>query len=156
VWYFTPSPTTLTWITRIHRALYLATSGILGSSLPQLEPVEGRTRLCVLTVALLTTTGRKSGALRTVPLPYFVYEGRTLLIASFAASERDPAWYQNLLAHPEVGLRLRSERRRCRAVTLVGAERERFWKLITHDWPRYALYQRRMRREIPLVELVAI
>jgi len=153
--YYTPSPRALTFITKVHRGLYRATLGMVGSSLPQLEERQGVLRLCILTVLLLTSTGRKSGAPRTVPLPCFVYEGRTFLVASFTGLDRHPAWYRNLTEHAEVEVRLRSRRRRCRAVTLVGSERALIWKKITDDWPRYRLYQERTRREIPVVELVA-
>ena len=154
--YYTPSPRTLTFITKVHRALYRATLGMVGSSLLQLEERRGGLRLCVLTVLLLTTRGRTSGAPRTVPLPCFVYEGRTFLVASFTGLDRHPAWYRNLAEHAEVEVQLRSRRRRCRAVTLVGSERARIWKQITDDWPRYRHYQERTHREIPVVELVAV
>jgi deazaflavin-dependent oxidoreductase (nitroreductase family) len=144
----------LAWITSVHRGLYRATAGLVGSSLPQLEETPRGKRLRVLTVVLLTTTGRKSGMPRTAPLPCFVYDGRTFVVASFAGSAEHPAWYLNIAHHPMVGVQLRSRRRRCRAVTLGGPERERFWKKITDDWPRYRLYEAGTRREIPLVELV--
>jgi F420H(2)-dependent quinone reductase len=153
--YYTPSERTLSWITKVHRGLYRATSGLVGSSLLQLEETRSGLRLRVLTVLLLTTTGRKSGAPRTVPLPCFIYEGRTFLVGSFTGLDRHPAWYRNLAEHPEVEVQLRSQRRRCRAVTLVGSERALFWQKLTDDWPRYRLYQERTRREIPLVEIVA-
>ena len=154
--YYTPSPRTLTLITKVHRGLYRATLGVIGSSLPQIEQRQGGLRLCILTVLLLTTTGRKTGTRRTVPLPCFVYEGRTFLVASFTGLDRHPAWYRNLAEHAEVEVQLRSRRRRCRAVTLVGSERALIWQKITDDWPRYRLYQERTHREIPVVELVAV
>jgi deazaflavin-dependent oxidoreductase (nitroreductase family) len=155
VFYYTPSAGALRLITQVHRALYRATLGLVGASLLQLEETRGRLGLRVLTVLLLTTTGRKSGAARTVPLPCFLYEGRTFLVASFAGLDRHPAWYCNLAENPEVEVQLRSRRRRCRAVTLAGTERARFWQKIIEDWPRYRLYQERTRREIPVVELLA-
>ena len=139
----------------MHRGLYRATAGVVGSSLPQIEETSKGKRLRLLTVVLLTTKGRKSGALRTVPLPCFSYEGRTFVVGSFTGLDRHPAWYHNVEGDPGVDVQLRSRRRRCRAVTLTGAERERFWKMMTDDWPRYRVYQARTRREIPLVELVA-
>jgi len=155
VFYYTPSERTLRWITKVHRGLYRVSLGLVGSSLLQLEETRRGLRLRVLTVLLLTTTGRKSGASRTVPLPCFVYEGRTFLVASFTGLDHHPAWYRNLTEDPEVEVQLRSHRRRCRAVPLVGRERVLFWQKITDDWPRYRLYQERTSREIPVVELVA-
>jgi deazaflavin-dependent oxidoreductase (nitroreductase family) len=154
--YFTPSPRALVWITRTHRALYRATNGIIGATLPQLEDRGHGTKLQMLTVLLLTTTGRKSGEQRTAPLPVFQYEGRTFLVGSFAGRHAQPAWYLNLLELPEVDVQLKSERRRCRAVTLRGEERARFWKMLTDEWQRYRLYQAGTSREIPLVELIDV
>ena len=146
----------LVWITKIHTALYRMTNGVLGATLPQLEDRGHGTQFQSLSVILLTTVGRKSGVPRTAPLPCFVYEGRTFLVGSFAGSEKQPAWYWNLLERPEVEVQLKSKRRRCRAVTLHGDERERLWKIITDDWQRYRLYQAKTKREIPLVELIDI
>jgi len=155
VTYFTPSPRVLAWITKVHRGLYLATGGRLGATLLQLEETGRGRRLRALTVLLLTTTGRKTATHRTVPLPCYVYEGRTFVVASFTGLDHHPAWYLNLALQPQVEVQLRSHRRRHRAVTIGGAERERIWKMLTDDWPRYALYQSRTKREIPLVELVS-
>ena len=154
--YFTPSGRVLAWITAVHRWLYRATAGVLGSRLPQLEQTSRGIELRALTVLLLTTKGRKSATSRTVPLPCFVNEGRTFLVASNAGTDRHPAWYLNLLQEPEVEVQLRSQRRRYRAVAVTGAERERWWGALADDWPRYRLYQAGTTREIPLVELVAV
>jgi len=126
---------------------------MVGASLPQLEDARRGYALRWLNVLLLTTKGRKTGALRTVPLPYFVYDGRTFIVASFTGLDQNPAWYVNLAEDPEVGVQIGSRRRRCRAVTLGGKERERVWVLISRDWVRYRAYERGTRREIPVVEL---
>ena len=129
---------------------------MLGSILPQLEDSRGRLEVRKLTVLLLTTTGRKSAAQRTVPLPCYAYEGRTFIVASFAGREEHPAWYLNLTVRPEVEVQLRSRKSRYRAVTLSGAERARIWTMLIEDWPRYRGYQNATSREIPLVELIAV
>jgi deazaflavin-dependent oxidoreductase (nitroreductase family) len=154
--YFTPSGRVLSWITAVHRGLYRATGGVIGSRLPQIEQTSRGIELRALTVLLLTTRGRKSAMSRTVPLPCFVYEGRTFLVASNAGTDRHPAWYLNLLQEPEVFVQLRSQQLRYRAVAATGAERERLWRALADDWPRYRLYQAGTTRQIPLVELVAV
>jgi deazaflavin-dependent oxidoreductase (nitroreductase family) len=154
VWYFTPSLSLLARITKVHRWLYLATGGRLGATLPQLEEWNRGLRLRALKVLLLTTTGRKTATPRTVPLPCFVYEGRTFLLASLTGLDHNPAWYFNLVEQPLVEVQLRSHRRAHRAVVLRGPERERIWKMIADDWPRYGIYQSRTEREIPVIELV--
>ena len=153
--YFTPSPRALAWITKVHRGLYRATGGRLGAKLLQFEETGRGRRLRALTVLLLTTTGRKTATPRTVPLPCYVYEGRIFVVASFTGLDHHPAWYLNLALQPQVEVQMRSQRQRHRAITVGGAERERIWKMLTDEWPRYALYQSRTKREIPLVELVS-
>ncbi len=151
--YFTPSPGLLGWITRIHRGLYRATGGVLGATLVQRAEKGTGFLLRPMPMLLLTTTGRKSGVQRTVPLPYFAYDGRTFIVASFAGGEKHPAWYFNLAEQPDVNVQIKWKRRAARAVTLEGAERARYWDKLVSDWPRYRIYQDGTSRTIPLVEL---
>lgn len=64
---------------------------------------------------LLTTTGAKSGQARTKPMMYILDGERLLVIASNVGAPRHPAWYHNLVAHPEVTVELGAEtaRERC-------------------------------------------
>jgi deazaflavin-dependent oxidoreductase (nitroreductase family) len=152
--YFTPSPTTLAWITRIHRKAYRLTGGVIGAVLPQLAEPGDRWPLRVMHLLLLTTTGRKSGQARTVPLPYVRYDGRTFVIASFAGSDKHPAWFLNLKDQPTVEVQIGPRRRAARAVVVEGDDRARIWSRLTAEWPRYAVYQDQTERTIPLVEIV--
>jgi len=153
--YYTPTPRMLELITKIHRRLYLATGGLLGATLFQgAEPGHGFL-VRPMPMLLLTTTGRKSGALRTVPLPYFVLEGRTFLVASNAGQSKHPAWYLNLVDRPQVDVQVKAQQRAMQAVVLEGKERAHSWALLVADWPRYARYQAGTEREIPLIELRA-
>lgn len=53
--------------------------------------------------AVLTTTGRRSGLPRRTPLNYAIADGGVYLFAGFGPSSD---WYRNLVAHPQVTLRL--------------------------------------------------
>jgi F420H(2)-dependent quinone reductase len=152
--YLTPKGKTLAWITRIHRRLYTLTGGILGATLLQRAEEGDRYPLRTMQVLLLTTIGRSSGEPRTVPLPYFTYDGRTFVVASFAGGDKHPLWFLNLRARPEVTVQIGRHRDPARAVELTGAERDGIWGRLTADWPRYRLYQAGTARTIPLVELV--
>ena len=50
---------------------------------------------------LLHHVGAKSGAERVAPLVYFADDGRYVIFASKGGAPENPAWYHNLMAHPE-------------------------------------------------------
>jgi deazaflavin-dependent oxidoreductase (nitroreductase family) len=58
-------------------------------------------RLFGAPLLLLTTTGRRSGKPWTVPLMYQTDSDRWVIMASNGGSDRHPAWWLNLRAHPE-------------------------------------------------------
>jgi deazaflavin-dependent oxidoreductase (nitroreductase family) len=100
---------------------------------------------------LLTTRGRKSGKLRRTALYYGEHDGRFLLVASNGGAQLHPAWYRNLREHPEVEVQLRDEKFPARARTANASERPRLWEQMVAMFPNYAAYQRKARREIPVV-----
>ena len=55
---------------------------------------------------LLTTTGRRSGATRTVGLTYCRDRGDYVVVASNGGSDRSPAWLFNVEADPRVTVRV--------------------------------------------------
>jgi deazaflavin-dependent oxidoreductase (nitroreductase family) len=151
--YFTPTGKTLAWITKVHRALYRGTGGLIGSTVFQRAEAGDRWPLKAMHVLLLTTRGRKSGQPRTVPLPYFEYDGRMLVVGSFAGNDKDPAWLLNLRERADVELQIGRRRGAARATVLDDDARAHVWPQLATDWPRYQLYQDGTKRTIPLVEL---
>jgi len=103
-------------------------------------------------VLLLTTTGRRSGKARTVPVMYVPGE-EPVLVASNGGSPSHPAWYLNLLADPRALIELEGERTSVVARTVTGTERERLWRRAVEVYPAYADYQRRTERALPVVVL---
>ena len=152
--YLTPRGSLLAWITRVHRGLYAMSFGLVGHTVFQRAEKGAGFFLRPMRVLLLTTTGRVTGLPRTVPLPYFEYDGRTFVVGSFAGGETHPAWFLNLRDRPEVRLQKATKRAAAVAVALTGDDRARYWKRLADDWPRYRLYQAATSREIPLVEIV--
>ena len=136
-----PKGAVLKAITRLHRKLYRLTGGIIGGKAGGLPTL------------LLTTRGRKSGAERVVPLPYFEHDGVVMVVASFAGNPKHPEWYLNLLAEPEVHVQIGFQRRRARAVVASEVERSQIWPGIVAQAPMYADYQRITERTIPVVLL---
>jgi deazaflavin-dependent oxidoreductase (nitroreductase family) len=107
-------------------------------------------------VVILTTRGRKSGALRKAPLMRVNDGEKYAVIASLGGAPEHPVWYLNLLADPEVTLQDKDVKRRYRAHTAAGDERVQWWARAAAVWPDYEKYQRKTEREIPVVVLEPI
>ena len=102
-------------------------------------------------MVLLTTTGARSGQPRVSPLTYTTDGDRWVLIASKAGADHHPAWYHNIVAHPEVTLEVGSERFAARAEVVTGDERERLFAERIAVMPRFGRYRELTDREIPVV-----
>ncbi len=102
---------------------------------------------------LLTTTGRKSGEPRILPLIYAEDDGRQVVVASKGGAPEHPAWYLNLAADPDVEVQVRGDRFRATARDAEGSERERLWTTMVGEWPDYDGYQEKTDRQIPVVIL---
>ncbi|MGW6195405.1 nitroreductase/quinone reductase family protein [Kribbella sp. NPDC055110] len=105
---------------------------------------------------VLRTIGRKSGAERLTPVGWFrAADGSRLIVASAAGAPGNPAWYYNLAAHPDqVRIDVDGQTIDVRAEQLHGAERDEAWELITTAAPRFAEYQVKTDRELPVIRLV--
>lgn len=104
-------------------------------------------------VLLLTTVGRKSGKPRTTPLLYVSEGNRLAIVASNGGRDRDPSWWQNLKANPNAKVQLKGEKYAVKAERVGPAEKGRLWSLLTRMYPSYEDYQRKTKRELPVVLL---
>ncbi|MER6999380.1 nitroreductase family deazaflavin-dependent oxidoreductase [Streptomyces sp. NPDC000410] len=102
---------------------------------------------------LLDYRGRRSGTWRRTVLIYGRDGGDHLIVASNGGADRHPLWYVNLVAEPEVVLRVGTERFRARAETLPSAEKARVWPHLVGVFAPFATYQERTERDIPVVRL---
>lgn len=102
---------------------------------------------------LLTTTGRRSGKLRSVPLIYKKVGDAYVIVGSKGGSPDHPQWYKNLLANPDCQIQVAREILQVRARTAEGAERERLWAAALDALPQYADYQKLTERRLPVVVL---
>jgi deazaflavin-dependent oxidoreductase (nitroreductase family) len=102
---------------------------------------------------ILTTVGRRSGDQRAKPLIFGQDGDACVVVASKGGAPQHPAWYLNLVEHPEVEVQVKGDRFRARARTAVADERERLWRLMTGIWPDYDEYQQKTDRQIPVVVL---
>jgi deazaflavin-dependent oxidoreductase (nitroreductase family) len=105
-------------------------------------------------VGLLVHTGAKSGARRETPLLYLQDGENVVLVASKAGAVRHPAWFHNLVAHPECEFFAPGLTGRYVAREAEGEERERLWAQANDYYAGYDTYQGRAgERRIPVMIL---
>ena len=112
-------------------------------------------RLGGLPVLLLTTTGRRSGKRRTMPLLYLEEDGALVVVASAAGAPRNPAWYGNLVANATVKVHTRDGRLDMLAETAADEDRQRLYDRFKAASDQYAGYETKTDRKIPIVLLRA-
>jgi deazaflavin-dependent oxidoreductase (nitroreductase family) len=109
-------------------------------------------------VVLVTTKGARSGAERTVSLGGFE-DGHDawLVVASKGGAATHPAWFKNMVAHPdEVWLEVGKRKMKVRGDCLTGTERKEALARIANIAKQYGDYQTKTDREIPIVRLTRI
>jgi deazaflavin-dependent oxidoreductase (nitroreductase family) len=100
----------------------------------------------------LHTTGRKTGQRRSTLLTTPIHDdNRVVLVASKGGDDRDPLWYRNLVADPDVEVTLAGTTRPMRARTASADEKAELWPEIVKSYKGYAGYQKRTERDIPVV-----
>jgi deazaflavin-dependent oxidoreductase (nitroreductase family) len=96
----------------------------------------------------LTTTGRRSGLPRSVPLLHVADGERVVLIASNWGRRRGPAWALNLEADPAARVSVEGVERGYTARAATSEERSRYWAEAVRVWPGYEDYRARSGREL--------
>lgn len=105
-------------------------------------------------LVLLTTTGRRSGEPRTVPLGSARDDqDNLLLLASNMGAPQHLAWYLNLTADPRVRVEITGASWDTEAVVLDGAAREAAYRRWIETAPHVAAHQEKAGREIPMVRI---
>jgi deazaflavin-dependent oxidoreductase (nitroreductase family) len=105
----------------------------------------------------LTTVGAKTGQKRQSPVARFPDgDNAWLVVASNSGSSRHPSWYHNLMAHPDqVWIEVAGRSVPARVEQLEGARRDAAWERIVAAQPRFAGYQQKTSRALPVLRLVA-
>jgi F420H(2)-dependent quinone reductase len=130
---------------KIHVALYRWTKGRVGGHLPGMP---------VARIALVDHVGARSGARRTSPLIYLEAEGVVAVVASKGGQPTHPAWFHNLMAHPDTTIQVASQVREVHARVASEDERERLWPKLSAVYPGYDFFQDLAKdRRIPVVLL---
>jgi F420H(2)-dependent quinone reductase len=124
---------------RVHGALLIRTKG---------RP----RRLGLRQYALvLETVGRKSGAVRQLPLLYMPHGDDFVVLASNYGQERPPAWWFNLQAQPEAHVLVSGRRVPVTARVLEGDEREAIVPTARGYNVQWREYFASVQRELPIV-----
>jgi deazaflavin-dependent oxidoreductase (nitroreductase family) len=113
-------------------------------------PFEGATLL------LLHSTGAKSGKERINPVMTFDFDGKLLIVGSYAGADVDPAWLHNLRAHPDAHIEIGADAYDVRARELPADERDAVYPRIVEQAPGFGGYQSKTDRIIPVIELQRI
>ena len=129
-------------VTAIHVWLYRSSGGKRGSSMGGNE------------VLLLTTTGRKTGEARTVPVMSFKDGSDRIVVASKGGSPAHPAWFLNLERNPDVTVQAGGEEYKARAVITPPEERDRLYRQVVGKMAQFGEYEKKTTRVIPVVRLV--
>jgi deazaflavin-dependent oxidoreductase (nitroreductase family) len=102
---------------------------------------------------LLTTTGRKSGERREIPLTYMREGDRLFLVGSNFGQANHPAWSGNLLADPNAWVTMGGTEIAVAATQLTGAEHDRIFRKFADYGANYDAYRARTDRELRVFEL---
>jgi deazaflavin-dependent oxidoreductase (nitroreductase family) len=113
-------------------------------------------RVAGLDALVLTTVGRRSGVERQTPVGWFPGEGDSrLIVASANGAAHNPAWYHNLVANPDkVAIETGGRTLAVTPEVLHGPERDAAWRQIVAASPRFASYEKKTDRVIPVIRLV--
>lgn len=106
-----------------------------------------------LPLCYLTTTGRRSGEPRTVPLLYVADGERVVLFGSNWGRRAHPAWVLNLEAEPACTVAIEAVERPMRARRAGPAEAIGYWRAADAMYPGYAGYRRRAGRDVRVLVL---
>ena len=125
----------------MHVPIYRATRGRIGHKTGPIYQL------------LLTTTGRKSGLSRTLPLTYMRDGKNYVIVASHGGHDKHPAWWLNLEANPKASIQVAHETMTVVASRATGPERDRLWPLLVEMNPQFGTYETITDRVLPVVVL---
>jgi deazaflavin-dependent oxidoreductase (nitroreductase family) len=106
-----------------------------------------------LPIVVITNLGAKSGKVRKTPLMRVEHDGKYLAVASQGGAPKNPLWYYNFLANPNVVLQDGPKIIEMIAREITGEEKAEWWERAVAAYPPYAEYQAKTSRQIPVLLL---
>lgn len=139
-----PKPGTPQWhallhVTRLNVWLYRTSGGRIGGRYDQAP------------VCILHHRGARSGEPRETPLVHLTDGERVVIVASMGGNPKNPAWFHNVKAHPDVEIETSGRRRPMTARVVDEAERAQLWPRLLEIWPAWDDYQARTTRRLPVI-----
>ena len=104
-------------------------------------------------VLLLTTTGRKTGKKRTLPLVYIMDGSAYVITASAGGADKNPGWFFNIRSNPQATIQVKDKHIKVMAEIAGQEKKSELWARLVAVAPNFAGYQKRTSREIPMVIL---
>lgn len=141
-----PKPGTLAWkaenaVTALHVKIFTMTGGrVLG-------------RFDGAPLLVLHHRGARTGAPRATPMIHLPDGDRLVIVASMGGNPRNPAWFHNLKAHPDVVVQTAGGRRAVRARLASDEEAAAYWPRLLELWPAWETYMTRTTRTFPVFVL---
>jgi deazaflavin-dependent oxidoreductase (nitroreductase family) len=114
---------------------------------PSSGPLVGRP------LAIMTSKGAKTGQDRTAIVTYHREGDAYVIAATKGGTPENPAWYHNLVAHPEATFEAASETFPVVAREAKGDERQRLYDEHARQYPEFADYPSKSGRVIPVFVL---
>jgi deazaflavin-dependent oxidoreductase (nitroreductase family) len=103
-------------------------------------------------VLLLTTTGRRSGKQRTVPVSYIKGASSYVIAATNGGRDSPPGWFLNVRVHSQVTLQVKNQIVKAEAEIAGPEQRREIWTRFVQGAPHiYEGLQARTSRVFPLV-----
>ena len=134
---------TVQFMTGYNNVMYRLSKGRVAGTSPTGAPI-----------CLLTTTGRRTGRRRTVPLLYLPDGENFVVVASKGGMSTHPAWYLNLSADPNAVVESHGRTFLAVARAATDEERARMWPQLVAVYGHFESYQLRTTRQIPMVVLI--
>jgi len=130
----------------LHLHLYRRSGGRMGQRLGLKDGL----------ILLLTTTGRRTGKARTIPLLAVKDGANFAVIASYGGLDQPPAWWLNLRANPRAVAEVAGRTVTVRAEQVDGDKRAELWLRFVQAFAGYEDYRRRTTRELPIMILHSV